>query len=169
MVLNLCGMARPSLYTQQLADEICERIAAGESLRKICIDKHMPSAVTAHAWLNRADSAFLKQYVRARDCQADLYAEQIITIADGVADNEQTQRDRLRVDARKWVAARLAPKKYGDRVLTELSGPEGKPFVVAGIDAPRSETREEWEARRAALKLNGTNGTNGTHTNGAGS
>jgi len=168
MVLNLCGMARPSLYTQAIADEICERIAAGESLRKICIDKHMPSAVTAHAWLNRADSAFLKQYVRARDCQADLYAEQIITIADGVADNEQTQRDRLRVDARKWVAARLAPKKYGDRVLTELSGPEGGPVqnqMVGGIDKPPDETREQWIERKAkerAVKLNG-------HTNGAGS
>jgi hypothetical protein len=72
---------------------------------------------------------------RAREEQADkLFRETIeiaddksgdyITTSDGkrVVDHENIQRSRLRVDARKWAAARLAPKKYGDRVEHDIKG-----------------------------------------------
>lgn len=80
-------------------------------------------------WLQRHED-FMQQYARAREIQAELLAEEVIEIADDssgdviVVDddgNEQTNhervaRSRLRVDARKWYASKLSPKRYGDRI-----------------------------------------------------
>lgn len=140
-------MARPSKYTQALADKICDRIAEGESLRTICNSEDMPNKATVLRWL--ADEQFLAfrdQYARAREAQADKYAEEIIQIADtpiiGVTtktgddgkvettEGDMIQHRRLQVDARKWYASKLAPKKYGDKIQQEVSGADGGPLVV---------------------------------------
>lgn len=111
-------VGRPSKFTQTVADEICERIAQGESLRKICDDKHMPAAKTVDRWL--ADGGeFCQQYARARERQADHFAEELIEIADTESD---ASKARNRIDARKWAASKLAPKKYGDRQQIDLGG-----------------------------------------------
>jgi hypothetical protein len=114
-------------FSPEIATEICDRIARGESLRKICgaeRDDFTPSQRTVFKWLAEND-AFAQQYARARERQADHYVDEIVEIADAPnatvgPDGEpilrDPQRDRLRVDARKWVAAKLAPKKYGERV-----------------------------------------------------
>ena len=114
-------MARPSSYTQKIADEICERLANGESLRKICLTPDMPDKATVFRWLAN-DPKFRDQYAHARETQADVLADEIIDIADGKrAEYEggeaDVQRDRLAMDARKWVAAKLKPKVYGDKTL----------------------------------------------------
>jgi hypothetical protein len=101
----------------------------GESLRTICLSDDMPSATTVFRWLADARyAAFREQYTRAREAQADHLAEEILQIADdGRNDTYETdgvvavnhdaiQRSRLRVDARKWLAGKLAPKKYGDKL-----------------------------------------------------
>lgn len=121
---------RPSDFTQEIADEICERLSRGESLRAITgadRDDFMPGQTTVYRWLDENEE-FRKQYARARELQADHYAEEIVDIADGRDDWKPTadeaaqaivrdpQRDRLRIDARKWVASKLAPKKYGDKI-----------------------------------------------------
>ena len=122
---------RPSKFSQALAGEICDRLSKGESLRAICsgdeqtADGFMPHRATVMRWLE-SNEAFREQYARAREAQADHFVDEIIEIADSpnATTNPQTgeveardpQRDRLRVDARKWVASRLAPKKYGDRI-----------------------------------------------------
>lgn len=110
-------MGRPSKFTPKLADEICERIANGESLRSICRSEEMPHAGTVCRWLADDNKAFREQYERARDAQADVLADEILDISDGDSDDADPQRDRLRVDARKWVASKLKPKKYGDKQL----------------------------------------------------
>jgi hypothetical protein len=122
---------RPSDYTPEIADEICTRLANGESLRAICgsdRDDFMPSIGTVLRWVGEKPD-FQKQYARAREIQAETHADDIVTIADGdrFADPDAVgvARDRLRVDARKWVASKLLPKKYGDKVQTEVSGPDG--------------------------------------------
>ncbi len=111
-------MARPTKFTPKTADQICERIADGESLRLVCEDETMPAKSTVMRWLN--DDRILEfrdQYAHAREAQADCYADQIIEIADAAAaDNTAVQRARLRVDARKWKASKLAPKAYGDKL-----------------------------------------------------
>ena len=112
------ALGRPSLYSPEIAAEICRRIADGESLNTICKDEHMPSTVTVFSWLkNSAQTNFLNNYNIAREMQAEGYAEEIVGIADddsGDDGNDSVQRSRLKVDARKWVASKLLPKKYGE-------------------------------------------------------
>jgi hypothetical protein len=128
---------RPTKYNLELTDIICARIAAGESLVSICRTDDMPSCVTVYAWLRKHED-FLNRYACAREDQADTLSDQIIDIADTCVIGEKTkilpdgseeitrgdmiERARLKVDARKWVAAKLKPKKYGDKLQTEHSG-----------------------------------------------
>ncbi len=138
-------IGRPSTFTKEKADEICSRLADGRSLRSICRDDDdMPSIGTVMRWL--ADSeTFQQQYARAREEQADTLADEIVSIADEregraivageevavVFDSTAVARNRLRVDTRKWVASKLKPKKYGERVA--LAGDDETPLVVKVI------------------------------------
>lgn len=133
-------MAGKSAYTLKIGDEICERLINGESLRKICSDECMPNTATVCRWLAKHE-AFREQYARAREAQADTLADEILDIADdGRNDTYQDEdgndrtnheviaRSKLRVDARKWLASKLAAKKYGDKVQQEHTGPDGAPI-----------------------------------------
>ncbi len=135
-------IGRPSLYTEALATKICRRLAEGESLRAICADKTMPAISTVMGWLFDGNhDEFLEQYARAREAQAEVRADEIVDIADDdtndftadkegklVANSEHIQRSRLRVDARKWIAAKLLPKRYGDKI--QHTGDGGGPIRV---------------------------------------
>jgi len=100
-------------FNQSLADEICERLVEGESLRAICREKHMPSAGHVHRWLREREE-FLNQYVRAKDDQADTLADEMLDIADNSALASDDRRVRL--DTRKWLAGKMKPKKWGDKL-----------------------------------------------------
>ena len=136
---------RPSDYSVQIAEIICSRIGDGESLRQICASPGMPGKSSIMRWLE-ANPEFRDQYARARELQAEHWADEIIEIADDgtndyvtkergdgskfeAVDGEHINRSRLRVDTRKWLMARLAPKKYGDRVTNELIGDKDNPLV----------------------------------------
>lgn len=120
-------MGRPSSFTQETADAICERMAEGESLRSICSDEAMPARTTVRRWLDENED-FRSRYARARDERTDHFADEILEISDE-GDDEDVQSRRLQVDTRKWLMARMAPKKYGDKVAVEASGPDGAPLV----------------------------------------
>ena len=105
-------IGRPSTYSQGIANLICELIADGSSLRSICADERMPSVVTVRSWF-RANQEFLSQYARARMEQADHYADEVVTIADTSLDANLA---RVKIDARKWAASKLNPKRYGDKL-----------------------------------------------------
>ena len=129
---------RPSRYTPELAAVICERLAGGESLRSICADEAMPGMSTVMGWLfDDKHEGFPEQYARAREAQAELRADEITDIADGVEHgaSEAVQAARLRVDARKWIAAKLLPKRYGDKV--QHTGDGGGPIGLRWEDALR--------------------------------
>jgi hypothetical protein len=113
---------RPSIYSQELADRICERLVAGESIRAICSDDGMPTWPAISKWLNEKPE-FAIQYARAREDQAEALADRIIEIADD--ENIDAHHKRIMVDARKWVASKLKPKRYGDRAEVEHSGSVG--------------------------------------------
>lgn len=117
---------RPTIYSDELAAKICARLADGESLRSVCRDEDMPAASTAFLWM-RENKEFLEQYTRAKEESADAYSEDLIEIADNPEGD--VQRDKLRVDTRKWLASKLKPKRYGDKV--EHSGPGGGPLQVS--------------------------------------
>lgn len=123
---------RPSEFTPEKANAICERLIDGESLRSICLDQDMPSASTVCRWLGQNEE-FQKQYAHARNAQADTLADEILDIADDASNDwmerkdaddqstgwqlngEHVRRSQLRIDSRKWLAAKMAPKKYGDK------------------------------------------------------
>jgi len=118
---------------------ICERIANGESLRQICDGDNMPATSTVCLWLAQ-DSQFSEQYARAREAQADAIFDDILSIADDgrndwmerknadgenigwMENGEAMRRSQLRIEARKWMAGKLKPKKYGDKLDLNLSG-----------------------------------------------
>ncbi len=130
-------VGRPTEFTPEIAHMLCLRLMEGESLRAICADEAMPARRTVLYWLSgvwpegdpRAD--FLRQYARAREAQAELYADDIIDIADAddddvlkdakgnpVPNTARLNRDRLRIDARKWVISRLLPR-YAKKLVLE--------------------------------------------------
>lgn len=101
-------------FSQDAADEICERIALGNSLRSICTDAHLPSMATVFKWLSQRPS-FAEQYTHAREAQADAIVDDILDIADN---KELDPNDRrIRIDSRKWLAGKMRPKKYSDKTL----------------------------------------------------
>ena len=129
----------PTLYNTHIASIICIRLAEGESLREIVKTAGMPDRTVVYDWLFRHPD-FANQYTRAREEQADTLADEIIAIADEspetveVRDKEGNILDikidsgyvnyqRQRIEARKWTAMKLKPKKYGDRMAVE--GVEG--------------------------------------------
>ena len=137
-------LGRPSIYSKDLADRICVRLALGESIRSICKDDDMPAQAQIYAWLNRHPD-FQEQYTRAREEQAESHADEIVDIADEtpalleVRDKEGNIVDikldsayiawqKQRIDSRKWNASKQRPKKYGDRVTH--GGDDESPVVV---------------------------------------
>jgi len=122
-------MARPSDFSQEMADQVCERLSEGESLRTICLDEIFPNKSTVFRWL-AANKEFRDQYARARETQADVIADEILAIADCADD---AAKARVQIDARKWLAGKLRPKVYGDRVSTEITGADGGPVQFTKI------------------------------------
>lgn len=133
---------RPSDYTQEMADKICEALADGHSLRRICEADDMPNKATVFRWL-AARKDFSDQYARARETQADSLFDDILSIADDGLNDTYTDdegltktdfdviaRSRLRVDARKWMAGKLRPKVYGESLKVNGDGPGGALTVV---------------------------------------
>jgi hypothetical protein len=127
---------RPSKYNQPLADEICSLLAQGKSVRTVCKAEDMPSMQTVFTWL-RTRPEFLEQYTRAKVESADAMAEEVLDIADddtydnledrdgGLRPNPvKVNRDRLRIETRKWLMAKMKPKKYGDKVDLTSDGKE---------------------------------------------
>ncbi len=122
-------MGRPSMRTPELEAEILRRIAEGKSMLAIEADEGMPSRETMRRWCD-ADPEFRGKFARAREDGAEAHAEAIVQIADDAkdGDSDQIAAARLRIDARKWYASKVAPRKFGDRAAVELSGPEGGPI-----------------------------------------
>lgn len=133
------NMAGKTKFTQSTADIICERIADGKSLRSICSAEDLPATSTVCKWLADIDG-FSEQYARAREAQADAIFDEILDIADDSGldtsvdehgkpkvDGEAIARARLRVDARKWMAGKLRPKKYGEKLDHTIGGDPDNP------------------------------------------
>lgn len=118
-------MSRPTKYTAEKADTICGIIAEGRSASSAC--KEVGIALkTMYAWLRQHED-FRNNYTRARDDQADTFADQLCDIAEF---DEDVQRAKLKIDARKWVAARMKPKSWGDRQQLEHTGADGAPLGI---------------------------------------
>jgi hypothetical protein len=137
---------RPSQWGQDTRESILEQLSDGKSLREICSAPGMPSDRLVRKWA-ALDADFGPQYVRAREAGMDAMADEIIAIADDTAgdikvtsdgkevvNQEAINRSRLRVDARKWIMSKIAPKTYGDKLDLNHSGSIGT-MDEAAVDA----------------------------------
>ena len=109
-------------YSQEIANDICERVANGETLQVIA-DFYNVSIGTILNWATKKDNA--DNYARAREAASDLFESKIIERIQTVT-SESAAADRVAIDALKWVAARRSPKKYGDKITQEVTGANGE-------------------------------------------
>ena len=147
-------------YSEEVAAQICRRLAHGETLLQICESDDMPDRSAIHDW-TMSDSRMLgaetfgEAYRRAREVQVDYFADEVVTLSDrcrigekveiktegkaGVPEittkvmtADMVERTKLQIDARKWFASKVSPHKYGDRLAHQMLDENGKP-ARAGI------------------------------------
>lgn len=129
-------MGRPGLYTPELGDEICRRLAEGESLNSICKTDGFPAESTVRSWIVDVKHPLTASYTRARELGYLKMADELLDIADDstndymdrvgkdgevtrVLDQEAMARSRLRLDTRKWMLSKMLPKVFGDKPADE--------------------------------------------------
>lgn len=141
---------RPATYDPMVFEELCSLIASGETLRGVCrSNDKFPSPSVIREWVIRDEpQGIAERYARARESCIHEMIDDTIEIADDtsrdtktitgkngeendVADTEWIQRSRLRVDTRKWLASKICPKLYGDKMTTEVTGKDGSPIVIS--------------------------------------
>lgn len=137
------------MIAEQIQLDICDRIASGQPIRKVCKELGIGSE-TIYKTI-ASDDEFAKRYARAKEKQAEVIAEEILEISDdatndfevdeegnSVVNQENIQRSRLRVDSRKWILSKLLPKKYGDRTALDLANQDGKTLKIEVTRVPGS-------------------------------
>jgi hypothetical protein len=138
---------RPTLKTPELCTLICERVAKGETLTAICNEPLMPAWTTVHEW-KKADESFRQAFMRAREQQAEVWAEEIISISDDeLPTHEEIGRARLRMQSRQWLAGKYNPT-YADKP-TQVGVNVGVNVVL-----PEAERVKLIERRDRALLAN---------------
>lgn len=130
-----------SYDSEEVGSRICAEIAGGDkSLTEVLLAEGMPTRGTFYVWLSR-DKELSDKYTRACEQRAEFLADQIVSISDEQSEvvtetghkfDPDVNRDRLRIDARKWYASKVYPKKYGDKVTHQ--GDAAAPFVVKVIE-----------------------------------
>ena len=158
-MLDSVVMGRPSIYTDELAKEICLRISNGRSLSSVCRDKDMPSRSLVYDWLaDEEKQDFMDRYREADLQRADFHADEMIEIADSVEpDTAEVAKARLQIDTRKWQVARMNATKYGDRQQVDNVSSDGSMTPQAVPDYSRlsdDELRQyaELESKAASNK-----------------
>ena len=149
---------RPAEFTDEIFQEVCDRMAGGEGLRKICEDPQMPSRQTFLRWIEK-DTGRQNRYQAAREALMDWYGEEILTIAwdsskdtipaDGKkparCDNEWVNRSRLKVDTLKFLMAKLHPRRYGDKLPETVEEKTGVAELMRAIDGRTRTVEVRWE------------------------
>jgi hypothetical protein len=122
------AIGRPTSFTAEVATAICARVMDGAILADICRDADMPDRCTVYRWF-KVNVDFRNMYAHAREARADMIADQVIDIADTEPD---ANKARVRIDARKWYAAKLNPKRYGNRTM--IAGDHDAPLPPLTIE-----------------------------------
>ncbi len=144
-------------YSDEVAEKIIVRMAGGESLRSICRETVFPAFPTVMRWITEKPE-FAAAYQVAQDCRAQVIFDEILELADRpvmgtrvkiLADGgkettlcDQVERSKLQVHAREWILARMAPKRFGNRVLNEITGADGGPLEVAQPGRPAQDVAD---------------------------
>ena len=132
---------RPTDYTPEMAESICEGLAKGSSLPEVCADKGMPDDSTVYRWLDKHEE-FQEQYARARERQGEHWAVEGLKVIKALRAGEiDANSARVMIDAFKWYAGKLKPKVYGDHL--RHSGGDGGPITVRIIDFGKNSPDEQ--------------------------
>jgi hypothetical protein len=142
---------RPVKYNKVIADEICERLLDGESLREICSEEGFPPESTVRRWYVEDIDGFAAHYAKSREAGWLKMAEELADIADNGENDwmksndpenegykfngEHYQRSRLRLDTRKWILSKMLPKIYGERTHTTVEATVSKAKPVTDEQA----------------------------------
>ena len=132
-------MARPTILTPELAATICESLAEGTSLRKICARDEMPTKSSVLLWVVKGHGGdkdyiwFSDQYAQARAANGQAHGDMVSDIAMQVFEDEtiNPQAAKVAIDGLKWAAERMAPKQYGNK--TQLTGDGGGPIETKDL------------------------------------
>lgn len=143
---------RPSSYSDEMAETICDRLIEGLSLRKICEADDMPDRNTVMRWMD-ANPQFAARCARARELQAD-YMDDLILDTANASTPETAPADRVKISAYQWRAAKLQPKRYGDKMAL-VGGGKGDPPVRLDLSGLNDAELEALEHIRSKLAVPG--------------
>lgn len=133
---------RPTIYSDEIAETICDLIASGESLVSICKSSDdLPGIRTVLRWA-KENADFGMKYAGAREAQAEVMDDKILTAADEAEIDPQAAR--VRIEAYKWRAAKLAPKSYGDNSRHLLGSDPDNPLPTGfNVNLVKSAARTD--------------------------
>ena len=130
---------RPSKWTQEIEDEICERLSRGEPLRAICRLEGFPEWVTVYNWMESRDG-FSERVARARENGVEAIAQDTLAMIDAEPRYVEDSKGGTRIDAGyvQWLKLRTeqrmkllacwSPNRYGNRV--QVAGDKDNPLQV---------------------------------------
>lgn len=136
-------LGRPSLFSQELVDKICDLISQGVTLSDICREDGMPERRTVYDWINANDD-FSARFARARVLGFDAIAEETLHIADTpqigsvsvskatgieITEGDMTAHRKLQVETRLKLLAKWDPKRYGDKIQQDITVTDNTPMA----------------------------------------
>lgn len=145
-------MGRPSEYTPEMAERICAELAECGSLRAVCRQEWAPERSTVARWVEQDIDGFAAKYARAKDLGIDNFVEETIEIADDASNDwmekldregqsagwlvnhDHVSRSKVRIETRRWLAERMAPKRYGPKQDITSGGEPIKGNAVAVVE-----------------------------------
>lgn len=154
--MTILKQGRPTKYNLKLGQEICDAIAStSKGTKKLCAEhSHWPCQDTLFTWL-RTYPEFSEQYAQAKVCQIELLIDEILEISDDasqdqyvneigslVSNSTTIQRARLKVDTRKWLASKLVPKVYGNKIDIEGDNSMSEELRQLSADLEAKYTRD---------------------------
>lgn len=149
------GEGRPTIFTQELADKICEQVSNGWSMRTICSAEDMPAISSVFKWL-RENEQFSLQYARATDERTETQQEMLIEMGDRAIEHAEeadpkaagavVSAYKLKADNLKWSMSKMKPKKYGDK-LDVTSGGEKLPTPILNAVPNNIGTTQDTESK----------------------
>jgi hypothetical protein len=141
MVGELIEKPRPDLMTDSFIEDLCDWIASGNSLRAYCRKNPQYKHSTILLWASQYED-FADQYTRANICRAESKFDKIDDVVDDMRSKViDPQMARVEIDAIKWQAGKMNPKKYGDSIDLTSGGDKLKSFTfnVRELNAAHSE------------------------------
>jgi hypothetical protein len=119
-------MARPTVMTKKVMEFVCQQIAGGESLSKICRDESMPARSTILLAVVNDRDGFRTDYMRAREAAGFSHADTIIELVESVGRGDyEPNVAKVMIDGLKWAAERMAANYHGTKQSVDHTSSDG--------------------------------------------